>query len=131
MSERKITFRIRTPAAKQNCIEFISGIEATLYQPLVVEIRETNRNLEQNAKFHALCHDASIMCKWMGKKLDPHAWKVLFISAHAIETKLPVEMMPGLCGEFVNIREQSSKMSVKRMSSLIEYVGAWIAQNRG
>lgn len=131
MSDRKVTFQIRTPVAKQNCIDFISRIEASLDQRLVVEIKESNRNLEQNAKFHALCQDAANKCEWMGKKLDAHAWKVLFISAHAIETKLPVEMMPGLCGEFVNIREQSSKMSVKRMSSLIEYVSAWIAQNRG
>jgi hypothetical protein len=123
------TFEMRTNQAKQNCIEVISKIECSLDQQLVVEIKEKNRNLEQNAKLHALFEDAARTCTWMGQKRDALAWKVLFISAHSIEEKRPVEMIPGLCGEFVNIRESSAKMSVKRMSSLIEYVTAWIAHN--
>lgn len=38
-------------------------------------------------------------------------------------------MVPGIEGEFVNIRERSSTMTVKRMASLIEYVSAYCAEN--
>ena len=39
------------------------------------------------------------------------------------------DVVPGLEGEFVNIRESSAKMSVSRMASLIEYVTAYGVAN--
>jgi hypothetical protein len=38
-----------------------------------------------------------------------------------------VEIVPGIEGEFVNIRESTAKMGVKRATSLIEYVLAFCA----
>ncbi len=38
-------------------------------------------------------------------------------------------MVPGLEGEFVNIRESTALMSVKRGSSLIEYATAYALSN--
>jgi hypothetical protein len=38
-------------------------------------------------------------------------------------------MIPGLEGEFCNIRESSAQMGVKRLNSLIEYTLAWAADN--
>ncbi|ELW6174774.1 recombination protein NinB, partial [Escherichia coli] len=40
-------------------------------------------------------------------------------------TKQEADVLPGLEGEYVNIRESSAQMSVKRMASLIEYTTAW------
>jgi hypothetical protein len=65
----------------------------------------------------------------MGKKLSLAQWKVLFISGHAVATGLGAEIVPGLEGEFVNIRESSAQMSVKRMASVIEYAIAWAVGN--
>lgn len=39
--------------------------------------------------------------------------------------KPEADVLPGLEGEYVNIRESSAQMSVKRMASLIEYTTAW------
>ncbi len=50
---------------------------------------------------------------------------MLLISGHAVATKQEAEVVPGLEGEYVNIRESSAEMSVKRMSSLIDYTIAW------
>ena len=61
----------------------------------------------------------------MGRKLTMEQWKVLFISGHAIATNQKADVVPGLEGEFVNIRESSAQMSVSRMASLIEYVTAY------
>lgn len=87
-----------------------------------------SRSADQNAMLHALFAEAARRCNWNGRKLTETQWKVLFISGHAIATGRGAEMIPGLEGEFVNIRESSARMSVARMTSLIEYVQAWMAQ---
>lgn len=94
----------------------------------VIEARSPTRNLEQNAKFHAICSDIARETLYAGRKLDVHQWKVLLISGHAVATKEGAEIVPGLEGEFVNIRESSAAMSKKRAASLIEYALAYCAQ---
>jgi hypothetical protein len=65
----------------------------------------------------------------MGKVRTPQEWKTLLVSGHAIATGYGAEVIAGLEGELVNIREPTSKMSVKRGSSLIEYTLAFCAMN--
>lgn len=96
----------------------------------MVIIKEPTRNSEQNAKFHALCSDiARSGLQWAGKRRTAAEWKVLLVSGHATATKEGSEMVPGLEGEFVNIRESTALMSVKRSSSLIEYTLAFCAMH--
>jgi len=96
----------------------------------VAEFKDAGRSLDQNAKFHAICSDVSKSgAKWMGKERTAEQWKVLFVSGHAIATGIEAEVVPGLEGEYVNIRESTAKMSKKRGASLIEYVLAWCAEN--
>jgi hypothetical protein len=92
-----------------------------------VWIEEATRSNPQNAKLHAIFGDVAKQEMYVGRHLNSVQWKTLFISGHAIATGLGVDMIPGLENEFVNIRESSAKMSVARMSSLIEYTVAWCA----
>lgn len=92
-------------------------------------VSEPRRSLPQNDKFHAMCEDVARQCEWMGKKRTKDQWKVLFVSGHSIATGRGAEMVPGLEGEFVNIRESTARMSRSRLKSLIEYVQAWCAGN--
>jgi hypothetical protein len=95
---------------------------------LRLEVKPDTRSLEQNDKFHALCEDlAKSAVEWQGKRRTKEQWKVLLVSGHAIATGEGAEMVPGLEGEFVNIRESTAQMSVKRSSSLIEYTQAFCA----
>ena len=97
----------------------------------VMTLAEPKRNSGQNERFHAICGDiakASIL--WQGKPRSAKQWKVLLVSGHAIATGDGAEMVPGLEGEFVNIRESTALMSVRRSSSLIEYATAF-AVNSG
>lgn len=94
-----------------------------------VEIRERTRTSDQNAYLHALFSAVAKHAKWCGRTLSADQWKVMFISGHAIATGVGSDMVPGLEGEFVNLRESSARMSVSRMSSLLEYVIAWCDQN--
>lgn len=94
----------------------------------VVRIEEPKRNGEQNDKFHAICDDlAKSGIQWMGKRRSKDEWKVLLVSGHAVATKQGADMVPGLEGEFVNLRESTASMGIKRMSSLIEYANAFMA----
>jgi hypothetical protein len=96
----------------------------------VVTVAEPTRNSDQNAKFHAICSDiAKSEMVWCGKRRSAEQWKVLLVSAHATATREGSEMVPGLEGEFVNIRESTALMSVKRSASLIEYALAFCADN--
>jgi hypothetical protein len=54
----------------------------------------------------------------------------LLVSGHATATKEGSEILPGLEGEFVNIRESTALMSKKRGASLIEYTLAYAAMNQ-
>lgn len=51
------------------------------------------------------------------------------VSAHSIATGEPAEMVIGLEGEVVNLRESTAAMSKKRFASLLDYVLAWGAMN--
>ena len=97
----------------------------------VVTIKEPTRTGDMNAKFHAICSDlAKSNIQWAGKKRSAAEWKVLLVSGHAVVTKEGSEMIPGLEGEFVNVRESTALMSKKRGSSLIEYSTAFYEVNK-
>ena len=96
----------------------------------VLRFSEPTRTSDQNAKFHALCSDiARSGLEWMGKPRTAAQWKVLLVSGHAMATKEGAEILPGLEGEFVNLRESTAAMSKKRGASLIEYAQAFAAQH--
>ena len=96
-----------------------------------VTIAPRTRSNDQNAMFHAICSDvAKSGHKFGGKARPAKTWKVLFISAHAAATDEGNEIVPGLEGEFVNIRESSALMSVRRAASLITYCLAYCDTNQ-
>jgi hypothetical protein len=97
---------------------------------LEVRITPATRTGEQNAKFHALCSDlAKSGLPFAGKPRAADQWKVLLVSGHAVATKEGSEVIPGIEGEFVNIRESTALMSKARGSSLIEYSLAFCAEH--
>lgn len=91
---------------------------------------DLTRTLEQNSRFHAICDDiAKAGFVWHGKKRNAEQVKVLLVSGHAMATGEGAEVVAGLEGEFINLRESTALMSVKRSSSLIEYATAWATLN--
>ncbi|WP_233141665.1 recombination protein NinB [Aggregatibacter actinomycetemcomitans] len=127
--ENKQQFFLRGEQVRSNCIEFIRTLPTDDKKPLVVKIQPMTRNLEQNAKLHAMLSDISNQCEFGGEKRDINTWKMIFCSAHRIATGDKAEMAIGLEGEVINLRESTAQMSVKRMASLIEYVTAWGVAN--
>lgn len=95
----------------------------------VMTLQPQTRKLEQNAKLHAMLTDISRQKTYLGAKRDIEFWKGLFVSGWQIATGEKAEIVPGLEGEFINIRESTTTLGIKRMGSLIEYVMAWGAMN--
>ena len=97
---------------------------------LEVIVRPAKRTLDQNAKFHAICKDiAKSGMTFAGKERDAAQWKILLVSGHAMATKEGAEIVPGIEGEYVNLRESTARMTKARSSSLIEYALAFCAAN--
>ena len=95
-----------------------------------VSVSEPKRSNDQNAKFHAMLTDLSRSpMKWAGKRRTVDEWKALIISGHSVASDNKGEVIPGLEGEFVAIRESSASMSVRRAASLIEYLMAFCVSN--
>lgn len=115
----KRVFFVRSPELRRRIAAWIvdecpEGWSITAKEPV--------RNLEQSARFHAMAGDiAKHGVEWAGKKRTQAQWKVLLVSGHATLTGEGSDMVPGLEGEFVNVRESTAAMSVKRSSSLIDY----------
>ncbi len=125
MADRR-TFRIAHEEARRRAKEAVENAPAGH----IVIVQEPTRNGEQNAKFHALCSDlAKSGLQWAGKARNAAAWKVLMVSGHAIATKEGAEIVPGVEGEWINIRESTATMTKRRGSSLIEYTVAFCASH--
>lgn len=97
--------------------------------PMVLEVRPETRSDQQNRLLHAMFADIARQAEWAGKKRTAEQWKVLFVSGHAMATKQGAEMVPGLEGEYLNLRESTARMSKARMASLLEYVISWGIDN--
>lgn len=124
--EGKRRFILISPRVRSN------AMQALLAAPEghTVTFAPATRSLDQNAKFHAICMDlAKSGLEWAGKRRDADQWKVLLVSGHTKATAGEVEIIPGLENEFVNVRESTSRMSVARASSLIEYAMAFCASH--
>lgn len=119
-------FFLANEQVRRSVLQYIS--ESPL--GLMVQIKPRTRSLDQNAMFHALCNDiAKAGMPWAGKQRTASEWKVLLVSGHAIATNHKAEVVPGLEGEFINLRESTAKMSKARASSLMEYALAFCAEN--
>jgi hypothetical protein len=122
----RATYVLVNDRVRNNAVAAIRGAP----DGYIVSVAEPTRSLDQNAMFHALCSDiAKSGHKFLGKRRPAHVWKVLLISAHAAATDEGSEIVPGLEGEFVNIRESSALMSVRRAASLITYTLAYCDTN--
>lgn len=121
MTEKKV-FLMEVDHERQLALRCVAHAPSNF----TVEVKPTKRTDDQNRRFHAMVGDvARAGVPWQGKKRTAIEWKVLLVSGHATATNEGSEMVPGLEGEFVNIRESTAEMSVRRGASLIEYTRAF------
>jgi len=123
-------FTVPTGIGNVVAVEFILNIPSSKDAPMIVEVKPKSRSLDQNAKLHAMFADiAASKFEFVGKARTAEEWKVILISGHSIATGGQGEVIAGIEGELICIRESSASMSVSRMASLIEYVAAFGAEH--
>ncbi len=99
-------------------------------RPLSVKLEQLRRKEILSKKFHAMCDDfEDSPLEWAGKRRESLEWKNLLISGHSKITKEDCELVIGLEGEILNIRESTSAMTNERILSLISYTEAYGANN--
>ena len=125
MAARAI-FNLARNKEKERAIDYLlNAPEST-----IVIFTEPTRTLDQNALLHTAFREiADSGLTWAGRKLSEEQWKVLLVSGHAIATGHEADIVPGIENELVNLRESTASMSIKRLSSLIEYVEAFKAEH--
>lgn len=94
-----------------------------------VIIKERSRTADQNAALHAMLGDIAKQREWAGKRRSIDDWKALMVSAHRLALQQAGEVVPGLEGEFVQLRKSTAAMGVRELGSLIDYVSAWAAMH--
>ena len=118
----KQSFRLVNDTVRQNAAKAVMEAQ-TGY---AVTIGPRKRSGDQNDHFHAICSDlAASTVEWFGKRRDKDEWKALLVSGHAKATKAEGEVVPGIEGELVAIRESTATMGVARAASLITYALAF------
>ena len=122
------TFRLINNAVRQRAIDEIWGAPEGHY----CIIQEETRTLSQNDAIHRICRELERQqVEWAGRTHTWAAWKILLVSGHALATtgEQP-ELVAGLEGELVNLRESTASMGKRRGSSLIEYATAFLETHR-
>lgn len=119
MAQATRLFVLRDPAVRQRAADYILRGADDGSEVLVTPER---MNRGQQSKFHAICRDlARSGLEWFGEPRTALQWKLLLMSGHAIATHEEAEVIEGLEGEPVNVRESTTTMSKKRGASLISY----------
>lgn len=91
---------------------------------------EDSRSSDQNRRLHAMLNDLAKQVTWHGQKLPAGVWKRLCTAAWLREEGERPIMVPALDGIGVDvIYERTSKLSVKRCASLMEWIAAFSAEH--
>lgn len=120
----KRQFLLRNANIRANALNAISQLQLDDKRPFVIEIKEVNRSLDQNAKLWAVLSDVSRQVEWHGRKLSSEAWKHIFTAA-----LIKQDVVPNIAGDgFVVLGQSTSKMTVGQMRDLIELIHAFGAE---
>ena len=99
-------------------------------QRLTLEIRPEKRSDAENRMLHSMLGHISKTHEWAGKKHSIDVWKRLLTAAWCRATGEPVELLPALDGNGVDIVfKKTSQLSRKECADLIEFIFAWSADN--
>ena len=118
----KSLFILAHDQARQNALQ---GVK-TAPQGYVVEIRPKTRSLEQNALLHALIQEIAKSVIWAGSLREVDTWKRLLTAAWLRARGEPIEMLPAIDGNGVDIVfRRTADLTISEMNELIDYIQAW------
>ena len=96
---------------------------------LTLEVRPEKRSDAQNRLLHACLTDISKQVEWAGAKRDVDTWKRLLTAAWLRARGEPIEMLPAIDGNGVDIVfRRTSQLTKAECAELSEFVMAWAAE---
>ena len=114
-----LTFRLVHDTARSSAARAI----ASAADGWIVRVSPPTRSLDQNALLHAALSDIAEQVEWKGQRFEITTWKRLCVASWLREIGESPELIPALDGKgFDIVFEHTSKMTVKQMTSLIEWV---------
>lgn len=125
----KQTYQLRNEQILSNAINHLRNTPLNPDKPFIVTIQERTRSLEQNARLHAMLSEISRKTTYLGKSRGVEFWKGLFVSGWQMATNQHPEIVPGLEGEFINIRESTTKLTVGKLTEVMDYIEAYCGMN--
>ncbi len=91
---------------------------------------QDRRTLEQNSLLHALLTEVASSREWAGARRDVTVWKRLLTAAWMRAEGLHPTLLPSLDGSGIDvIYEPTSRMTKAQVSSLVDYIYAWMADD--
>lgn len=118
----KQRFILSHATSRQRAISAVS----TAPDGMVVEVKESTRSLEQNAKLHAMLEDLAQQVEWHGMKMTKTVWKRVCTAAMLREHGESPMLVPSLDGHGIEIiYEKTSEMGKRMMADLIEWIYAF------
>jgi hypothetical protein len=117
---------IRTHGDVAGLATFLGGRKL----PVTVTITAgAKRSDAQNRLLHACLSEISKQVEWAGAKRDVDTWKRLLTAAWLRARGEPIEMLPALDGNGVDIVfRKTSQLSKAECAELSEFVMAWAAE---
>lgn len=114
-----------TPSTRQMAIQMVlNAPDGHLFAPP----KEPTRSLDQNARMWAMLTDVSKQVEWpvngVSQKLAPEDWKAIITASLSQENRMAM----GLRGGFVMLGKRTSKMGVREMTEVIEFLYAFGAE---
>ena len=132
MSDR-LVLSLREPVQAKQAVNaawlHIKGWLGAGGERLVLEVRPEKRSDAQNRLLHACLSEISKQVEWAGAKRDVDTWKRLLTAAWLRARGEPIEMLPALDGNGVDIVfRRTSQLTKAECSELSEFVMAWAAE---
>jgi hypothetical protein len=116
---------LRSEEIRSRACQFVASLPVDQNRPLVVEVKEMTRSLEQNSLFWAVMTDIANQVVWHGRKLSKEDWKHVLSAALCRQ-----DVVPNIDGTgFVALGKSTSKMTVREMRDLIELAQAFGAEH--
>lgn len=94
-----------------------------------VRVGESTRNLDQNARLHALLTEISESRQWAGQSWDVDTWKRLLTAAWMRTRNEAPKLLPAIDGNGIEvIYQRTSQLSKRECAELMDYIEAWNAE---
>jgi len=114
------------PLQRKTAAEYLRGAP----DGWVMTLQPESRSTAENALLHVLIRHIAKRSEWAGKRHEGETWKRLLTAAWCRARGEPIELLPALDGNGVDIVfRRTSSLSRGECAELIEYVYAWGAQN--